>query len=106
MLLIVAVVVNHTLISKYAVSDQDNISYTSFEKLRTGTVSAIGSVLTVIQFIFAISIFVRGTNKGLHDTQSNTWTVWKNKFIEKPSAKREIKISPKPVNNNPVIWVD
>lgn len=106
MLVVVALVINHTLISKYVSTKQDNISYSSFEKLRTGTVTAIGSILTVTQFVFAISIFVRGANKGLHDTQSNTWTVWKNKYIEKPKTKKKIKILPKPVNNTPVNWVN
>lgn len=106
MLLFIMAVINHTMITKFAKSDQDGIVYSDLEKLRIGIVSAVGSILMMIQFIYSISIFVRGPKKGLHDTQSNTWTVWTNKFtkIEKKVTKKTIR--PMPINNTPVIWVD
>ena len=62
--------------------------------------------MMVIQFIFAISIFIRGEKKGLHDSQSNTWTVWINKYIEKQEETNEIKIKPQIIENNPIIWIN
>ena len=105
MAILVMAIINHTLIDKYALVDQDKVSYSNLEKLRMSTVTAVGSILIVIQFIYAMSIFVRGSRKGLHDTQSKTWTVWVNKFKDIPKEKEMQTIKPRPVNNNPVIWV-
>lgn len=99
-------VVNHTMIHKFSMTNQDNISYSSWEKLRKNIVASVGSIMIVIQFIFAISIFVRGDKKGLHDSQSKTWTVWINKLVDKPKEIKEIKIKPRMIGNNPVIWVN
>lgn len=106
MTIFVAIVINHTLIDKYAKSEQKGIPYSDWDKLRIGIVSSVGSVLIVIQFIFTISIFVRGQKKGLHDTYSNTWTVWVNKFQDSKPNVPKLEIKPRPVNNNPVEWIE
>ena len=99
-------VVNHTLIHKFSLTNQDNLSYSGWEKLRKNIVASVGSIMVVVQFIFAISIFVRGDKKGLHDSQSKTWTVWTSKFIDKPIEKIELRIKPKMIEKNLVIWID
>ena len=106
MTIFVATVINHTLIGNYAKSTQKGIVYSDWDKLRIGIVSSVGSILIVIQFIFSISIFVRGSKKGLHDTYSNTWTVWINKHTKEAKVKVKLEIKPRPVNNNPVEWVE
>ena len=106
MITLMILIINHTLIEKFAKTDKSKNILSDLEKLRTGIVTAVGSVLVVVQFIYAISIFVRGNKKGLHDSQSNTYTVWSNRFINKPEIKKvDSTIKPKPVNNNPVDWV-
>lgn len=104
--ILVGTIINHTLIYKYAKSNQENISYSNLEKLRTGIVTSIASVLMVCQFVFSMSIFVRGDKKGLHDTQSKTWTVWTNKFVKKTEEKKIETIKPRRVNNNPIEWIE
>lgn len=104
--MITMVVVNHTLIHKFSLTDQSKITYSDWEKLRKNIVASVGSIMIVLQFIFAISIFVRGDKKGLHDSQSKTWTIWMNKFVDKPKETNEIKIKPIMIENNPVIWMD
>ena len=104
--LMTMVIINHTLIHKFSLTNQSKLTYSDWEKLRKNIMASIGSILIVIQFIFAISIFVRGDKKGLHDSQSNTWTVWTNKFVDKPTETKEIKIKPKMIGNNPIIWIN
>ena len=104
--LLTMVVVNHTLIHKFSLTNQENITYSDWEKLRKNIITSVGSIMIVIQFIYAISIFVRGEKKGLHDSQSNTWTIWVNKYINKPKEIKETKIKPRLMVNNPVLWVN
>lgn len=104
--ILIGIVINHTLIIKFSLTNQDSVVLNNFEKLRIGIMTSVGTILTVIQFIYIISIFVRGESKGLHDTQSKTWTVWINKFSNQETIKEEIKIKPRAVENNPVIWVE
>lgn len=104
--ILVAAVINDTLIHKYAKTNQNSIQYTNWEKIRIGIVSAVGTVSIVIQFIYSMSIFVRGDKKGIHDTQSHTWTIWVNKFVEKEDVKpKQTPIKPRPIYNNPIEWV-
>lgn len=107
MILLISIVINHTLFTEFAKVDQKNINYTDLEKLRIGVITSISSLLMVMQFIYAISIFVRGDKKGLHDTQSKTKTIWVHKFVEvKQKYIKAIVIKPQPVNNIKVDWIN
>ncbi len=104
--LLVLVLINHTLIIKFVSTKKHTIQFTNLENLRISIITSIGGVIGILQFIFAISIIVRGEKQGLHDSQSNTETIWVNKFVDKEEKLQEIKIKPKPVVNNTVIWVE
>ncbi len=106
MSLLVLVLINHTLIIKFVSTKKDTIKFTNLENLRISIITSIGGVTGILQFIFAISIIVRGEKQGLHDSQSNTETIWINKFTNKEEKPQEIKIKPKPVINNTVIWME
>ena len=75
MTVLITLFVNHSLFEDFSKIDQKNIVYTDLEKLRIDITTSTGSIFMVIQFIYAISIIVRGDKKGLHDTQSKTITV-------------------------------
>ncbi|NQZ65604.1 MAG: RDD family protein [Mycoplasmatales bacterium] len=107
--ILVCLIINHTLIIKFSLTDKSAIKFTNWEKFRITIITSIGSILSIIQFIFIISIIIRGEKNGLHDAQSKTETVWINRYINKIYKKdneEKIKIKPKPVNNIDVIWVD
>lgn len=101
--------INHSLIIMFTSVDKkwterfSNLS--PIDKLRVNLVTSLSAILIVIQFIYVISIIVRGEKKGLHDTHSNTSTIWVNKWVEKQKNPKQIKISPRPVNNNSIDWI-
>jgi len=87
MTFMVMVIINHTLIYKFASTTKDMNKLTSLESLRIGIVSAIGSISIVIQMFLGISGVVRRDKRSLHDVYAKTNVVWEKKFITIEKSK-------------------
>lgn len=105
--LMLMVIINHTMINQFALTDQDlNNDYTSWELARISVLTVLTSFPMFLMFGSAISIVIRKGRIGFHDTMSDTTTVWENKFVEIEKQENEIiSIPPMPVKNKLVEWI-
>lgn len=103
MAILYGLLINHTLAFKYSLRNQKDL-FSDWERVRINLFATVGSIYMTVQFIFAISIVIRKNKIGLHDSTSNTETIWINKMIKEKKNKK-IEIKPKQINNNEVIWV-
>ena len=106
MSLLIATMINHTLILKFASTSFSKLNFTNFEIFRIYVIRSFGGIITLIQFCFLISIIVKQDKIALHDIQSKTRVVWINKFFEKIQEKKTVRIKPVLIKNNPVIWIN
>ncbi len=109
MSLIVIIVINHTLIIKFAQLNSRKIwiyNFSIWENFRLIIFRIFAFFVTVIQFVLLISIVIRENNIGLHDVFSKTRTIWTKKFINIENNENEKRIKPKPIKNKPVEWID
>lgn len=105
MLLLAMALINHTLVNEFARPDQSKVTYTTWQQLRIGVVSTVGTVVIVLQMLSVIGIIIKKNKKGFHDNLSQTSTVWINKFLTQSAEKEIKKIHPRPVNDEIVEWV-
>lgn len=105
MLIVAMAVINHTLVNDFARNDQKSISYSDTDKLRIGVVSAVGSLLIILQLLSVVGIIARRDKCGFHDRASNSKTVWTNKTLVEESQVFEKKIQPRLVKDEVVEWV-
>ena len=106
MSLLLAIMINHTLILKFASTSFSRLNFTNFEIFRIYVIRSFGGIITLIQFCFLVSIIVKQDKIGLHDIQSKTRVVWINKFFEKIQEEKPVRIKPTIIKNNPVIWIN
>ena len=106
MSLLVATIINHTFILKFASLNFNQSEFSYFEIFRIYIVRSFGAIILLIQFCFWISIIVREDKVGLHDLQSKTRVIWINKFVEKTKKIAITRILPQKIKNNPVIWIN
>ena len=107
LLVLVTIVINHTLISKYASTNQEQITYSDLELLRKSTTTTIGGIFVLIQMICAISIVVKKPGPAIHDQFSETETVWIDKYskIKKQQSNEIISIRPKLIKQEIIEWI-
>jgi len=100
MAILVLSVINHTLIYKFASTKNNKENLTSWENLRIGIASGIGSISIIIQMFLGISGVVRSDKRALHDVYAETNVVWINKFIvvEKPKVLKSNSRKLRPVS--------
>ena len=103
--ILVGAVINHTLINKYATSDQDSVSYSTLESLRVAIVSTFGTMSVVVQLGVSVSILVRKQKGGFHDSSSNSRVVWINKTIKVSKQDKTIGFRPKLIVNKHYEWI-
>ena len=104
LLLLVAVVINHTMINEYMQTKQKDISYSNWEVIRISIISSVSSILLLVQMIFGISTIVRKPKGSLHDEYSKTNTVWMNKYTQVVLRKEVVSIKPTLIKQNVVEW--
>ena len=105
-ILLVAMIINHTLINRYARTAQKGIQYTSWETARISIISSVGTITVMIQMLFAISSIVRKDKRSLHDVYSKTIVVKFNKTqLVKEVKSIPRKIKPKLIEEPEVKWI-
>lgn len=81
--LLMMVIINHTLIIKFAMINKNNFKFSNWQTFRISLMSAIASLIVFTQMICAISILVRKDNKGLHDIYSQSMIIYcKSRLIK------------------------
>lgn len=105
-IILITIIINHTLINKYALTKQTDIKYTAWETARISMVSSVGSITIIIQMLFAISSIVRKDKRSLHDVYSKTRVVRYNKFQDVAvKTKTARKIKPVMIEEPEVKWI-
>lgn len=107
LLILVTIIINHTLISKYASTNQKQIIYSDFELLRKSTLTAIGGICVLLQMICSISIVVKKPGPAIHDQFSETETVWIYKYskTKKQQSNEIISIKPQLIKQEIIEWI-
>ena len=102
----VTIIINHTLILKFASSKTNFKNLSDLDKLRFNIATSIGSVVVLIQILIGVSLIIRKDKKSLNDLFSDTYTVWRKRYISiEKEEVNEIKLPIRPVNNNQVEWI-
>lgn len=99
------VVINHTLIGKFALSNQNSIEYSTLDRFRISIVSAVSAVVIIFQLYCASGVIARNDKLGFHDRISQTRTVNLRKTQMRPATNLWL-LPPKMVHNELVEWID
>lgn len=98
-LVLILALFDATIFSKFARSDikdyKDFLSkhgrsyFSATDNLRISIVTTLASLTFVGQLIMGISIIMRKQRLGLHDSYSNTKTIWEKRYVELKDKKTE-----------------
>ncbi len=108
--------INHTLLLNAVKSNTHSVfnastsstppRFVGWDAVRVSIFSTAAGIILISQMISAISGLVKKSGISFHDEFAGSKVVWINKFEKEGIATKKKEIQPKPVKNNPVVWIE